>query len=198
MNGRHPPEPVDPFDLLGLPPSASASEVRAARRRLAKDHHPDLGGDAGRMRQVNAAVAAALAAIDARTAAPVSSSSPVPPRDTASPGPPPAHRGSDGRPFVRDQASFTIEALPAEAFEALVVVASWIGEVLVDDPPYLLEVHLREPADWWCRLELLPDAGSSTVSLTVAPVEVGPTPDVDAVRDVWVAELNRLDWSDLG
>lgn len=150
------------------------------------------------MRQVNAAVAAALAAIDARTAAPVSSSSPVPPRDTASPGPPPAHRGSDGRPFVRDQASFTIEALPAEAFEALVVVASWIGEVLVDDPPYLLEVHLREPADWWCRLELLPDAGSSTVSLTVAPVEVGPTPDVDAVRDVWVAELNRLDWSDLG
>ena len=64
--------------------------------------------------------------------------------------------------------SFVIDALPAEAFEALLVVTSWIGEVLVDEPPYLLEVHLHDPAPCWCRLELVPDAGSSTVSLTVA------------------------------
>ena len=88
--------------------------------------------------------------------------------------------------------SFVIEALPAEAHEALLVVASWIGEVLVDDPPYLLEVHLTEPAPCWCRLDLVPDAGSSTVSLTVAPVEATGAPHVDLVRDVWVANLNRL------
>ena len=98
-----------------------------------------------------------------------------------------------------DAPSFVIEALPAEAFEALLVVTSWIGEVLVDEPPYLLDVHLASPYDCWCRLELVPDAGSSTVSLTVASVDgidgvdgVEPPPDVEVIRDVWVRELNRL------
>ena len=100
-----------------------------------------------------------------------------------------------------DAPSFVIEALPAEAFEALLVVTSWIGEVLVDEPPYLLDVHMAPPYDCWCRLELVPDAGSSTVSLTVAGVDgaagvdgvdLGPPPDVELIRDVWVSELNRL------
>ena len=88
--------------------------------------------------------------------------------------------------------SFTIDALPAEAFEALLIVTSWIGEVLVDEPPYLLDVHLYEPAECWCRLELVPDAGSSTVSITVAGIEGRAAPLVDEVRDVWVANLNQL------
>ena len=67
----------------------------------------------------------------------------------------------------RDDPSFVIEALPAEAFEALLIVANWMGEVMVDDPPYLLEAHLYDPAECWCRLELLPEAGASTVMLTV-------------------------------
>jgi hypothetical protein len=85
-----------------------------------------------------------------------------------------------------------IESLPAEAFEALVVVTGWMGEVLVDDPPYLLDVHLYEPTECWCRLTLVPDAGSSTVSLVVAPVGAGAAPDVEVVRDLWVAQLNSL------
>jgi hypothetical protein len=97
-----------------------------------------------------------------------------------------------GRPRVeRDEPSFVIEALPAEAFEALLVVASWMGEVLVDDPPYLLEAHLYEPGECWCRLELLPEAGASTVMLTVAGIE-GVAPPVEAVRDLWIANLNAL------
>ena len=71
------------------------------------------------------------------------------------------------------------------------------GEVLVDDPPYLLEVHLYEPTPCWCRLDVVPDAGASTVGLTCVAPEGDPPPDVDAVRDVWVANLNRLDWSAL-
>ena len=43
-----------------------------------------------------------------------------------------------------DHPSFSIDALPAEAFEALLVATSWLGEVLVDDPPYVLEVHLHD------------------------------------------------------
>ena len=128
--------------------------------------------------------------------------------DTSSPGPDasapaPARTAWDRRRTVNwrnrvqhDAPSFVIEALPAEAFEALLVVASWIGEVLVDEPPYLLDVHMAPPYDCWCRLELVPDAGSSTVSLTVAGVDTAdlapPPPDVELIRDVWVRELNRL------
>lgn len=189
-------DPVtDPFTVLGLDAAATADEVRAAHRRLAKAHHPDVGGDPARMRAVNGAVTAALAAIDARAGAGARSNGTTPP-----PRPGPSQHvetSGAGRRVVHDTASFTVEALPAEAFEALVVVTSWLGEVLVDDPPYVLEVHIAEPPSCWCRLELVPDAGASTVSLTVAPVEIGPMPDIDAVRDVWVAALNRLDWSDL-
>ena len=91
-----------------------------------------------------------------------------------------------------DAPSYTIDVLPAEAFEALLIVTSWIGEVLVDDPPYVLEVFLQEPTPCWCRLDIVPDAGASMVSLMVAAVEGGEVPDIDAVRDVWVANLNSL------
>jgi hypothetical protein len=49
---------VDPFAVLGVTPGASAEEVAAAYRRLAKRWHPDRGGgeqDAGRMAEINAA-----------------------------------------------------------------------------------------------------------------------------------------------
>lgn len=88
--------------------------------------------------------------------------------------------------------SFSIDLLPAEAFEALVVVVGWIGEVLVDDPPYLLDTHLDEPAECWCRIELLPEAGASMVGLTVIGVEGSDPPAVDDVRDVLISCLHQL------
>jgi hypothetical protein len=91
-----------------------------------------------------------------------------------------------------DAPSFTVDVLPVEAYEALLVVTSWMGEVLVDDPPYVLEVFLYDPSPCWCRLDLVPDAGATTVSLTVAALEGDPAPDIDDVRDEWVANLNRL------
>jgi hypothetical protein len=81
--------------------------------------------------------------------------------------------------------------LPVESFEALLVVAAVLGEVLVDDPPYLLEAHLHDPGPCWCRLELLPEAGGTTVIVTVAGIDA-PPPPVEDVRDRWVAELNAL------
>jgi len=172
----------DPFAVLGVSRDATLDEVRTARRRLAAEFHPDHGGDPVRMGEINIAFDAVVAeiAFGPRSPAPASAASPQPAGGRRYPG------------VQHDAPSFTIDALPAEAFEALLIVTSWMGELLVDDPPYVLEVHLTEPAPCWCRLDLVPDAGSSTVSLTVASFDGTPAPDVEAVRDLWVANLNRL------
>jgi hypothetical protein len=164
----------DQLAALGLRPGATVDDVRAARRALAKRYHPDLGGDAGEMQAVNEAADAALERLS-----------------LASPVEPPERSWSG---VDRDIPSFTVEALPVETFEGLLVVASWIGEVLDDDPPYRLDAHLYEPVECWCRLDVVPDAGSSTVSITIGGFEGAPTPDILAVRDVWISGLNTLDW----
>ncbi len=71
-------------------------------------------------------------------------------------------------------------------------------EVVDDDPPYLLEMQLDDPVVAWCRLELVPDAGAATVSITTARIPGHPTPDVLEVRDGWIDALNRLDWAGIG
>lgn len=189
----------DPFEVLGIDRSASVAEIAAARRRLAFDAHPDRGGDGSWMTALNAAHDAAVAhatgvrPLPAREAPPAASS-----RQAASTSPRQAgssrrEAGDRGGWWVEhDSPSFTIDALPVEAFEALVVVASWIGEVINDDPPYVLDVHLAEPGECWCRLELVPDAGSSTVSISVAAGADGDRPTAEEVRDTWVAQLNAL------
>jgi hypothetical protein len=167
----------DPFAVLGVSPDATLDEVRLARRRLARGAHPDHGGDEARMREINLAFDQAVRAIlRPAAAAPEPAAPPVPPT------PRPARQRVA---FVQhDAPSFTLDAAPTEAFEALLVVASRLGEALVSDPPYMLEVHIDEPA-CWCRLELLPETGGSTVSLTVAGLV-----DVEAIRDLWIAALN--------
>ena len=45
----------DPWEVLGLPPGASAHDVARAWRALAARHHPDAGGDPERFRELVAA-----------------------------------------------------------------------------------------------------------------------------------------------
>lgn len=211
----------DPFAILGLTRSASLDQVRAARRRLAFDVHPDRGGDAVAMQHLNAAFDACVAHLTGRRPLPDGPGADAadgmrPAGQNPAGSPRPGSRGRPRRPrrpapsgrrrFVeQDAPSFTIDALPAEAFEALLVVVSWFGEVLDDDPPYVLECHLHEPAPCWCRLDLVPDAGGSTVSIVVASAGDDTGDDtgdgaspalepgfVETVRDVWVEHLNQL------
>jgi hypothetical protein len=177
---------VDPLAQLGLAADATADEIRSARRRLAKDRHPDAGGTTASMAELNAVAAQALSSLENA------------PSDGSRVDDVPSRERSEaylhGQRVVADIPSFTVEALPVETFEALLVVATWIGEVLDDDPPYRLDVHLYEPVECWCRLELVPDAGASTVSLTVGALDDGSAPSVEHIRDLWVAQLNQLDW----
>jgi hypothetical protein len=158
------------FAVLGVAKGASLDEIRLAWRNRARQVHPDVGGDAREMQALNDAYQRCCQWWESRQTAPV----------------------VEPEVMRRDAPSFVVEALPVVAFEALLVATSWLGEVLVDDPPYLLEVHLLDPSPCWCRLELVPDAGATTVSLTVADVEGSQAPSVLAVRDRWIAVLNEL------
>jgi hypothetical protein len=179
----------DPFEVLGLASTATRAEIHAARRRLAKSLHPDIGGDAVTMQSVNAAATEALAQRTRVDAAPTRTG-------TSTERPARREKGESHR-VIDDRPSFTIEALPVEAFEALILVTSWIGEVLVDDPPYALEVQLGEPLWCWCGLELMPEAGSTSVGITVARIPGHRRPEIDEVRDLWIRCLNELDWHQL-
>jgi hypothetical protein len=174
----------DPFAVLGVGPNATLDEVRAARRRLARHVHPDHGGDETRMREINLAFEQAVKAIlhPAAEASSLAAAVAATPPDPAPAAPGPRRRWAMHVQY--DAPSFTVDVLPVEAFEALLAVTPRLGDVLVDDPPYLLEVRITEPR-CWCRLELVPEAGGTTVSLTVAG-----RVDIEAVRDLWIAALN--------
>ena len=166
---------MDPFGVLGVPRDADVPTIRGAYRRLAQVAHPDVGGDAARMAEITEAYRMAL---ETRSAAGVVAG---------------RRRGRHVR-TERDIASFTVDALPVEAYEALLIVAGSVGDISQDEPPYLLEFLIRGDDDLWCRCDLVPDAGSTTVSVTVSPAGDEPLVRCDQVRDLLVRELNELDW----
>jgi hypothetical protein len=170
------------FALLGLSSvSATKDDVFAARRRLARELHPDReGGSAVSMAEVNRSGDIALGYIARR-------SEPLPTRQRSVP---------TSQRVQRDHPSFTIDVLPVEACEALRIVSTWIGDLIDEDPPYLLEVRLAVPFSGWCRLELVPDAGATTVTVSIMR-EGGSADDVAVIRDLWIDQLNRLDWQNL-
>ena len=176
--------------MLGVSRGATLDEVRAARRKLALELHPDrAAGDPDaerRMREVNVAFDQAVKIIRGERIAP-----PAPPE----PEQPRVRRVAR---ISTDVASFVIDCMRAEAFERLFIVSHWIGEPLYADPPGLLEVHLQEPSPCFCRLELMPEAGATMVSITVGTIEPWwlASPDTDAVRDLYVLMVNQLSAED--
>ena len=190
----------DPYEVLGVDPAADVEVLTEARRQLAKQLHPDLGGDAAAMQLVNQAFDEAVRRLDLppeqRSVTEVEVPQPAPepessrrrvwrPRWTEPVAPPP-------RTVQFDWPSFTFAVLPAEAFEVLLLAGGTLGQVLVDDPPYLLEVLFNDPVPCWCRLDMVPDAGGTTVNITVAGIDGEPAPDPEFIRDLWIAAVDEL------
>jgi hypothetical protein len=185
-----------PHSILGIGTDATASEIRAARRDLARVYHPDAGGDAAIMQRINAAAAQALRLLgDAEANGSGCGDSQGPPAGESSDTTTSA--STDWVGTTRDVPSFTIEALPAEAFEALLVATAELGEVEDDDPPYQLRTLLAAPLACWCQLDVVPDAGASTVSVSIAAVDGCRPPPLVDVRNAYITALNGLDWSSL-
>lgn len=180
--------------VLGVSRDATHGEIIAARRRLARTAHPDSGGDHLEMASINEACRILLAA-------PVQASNSDAPaqtrRGTGSPmSPPMGHRPSRAdherpRRGFRDAPSFVITTLPVDAFEVLLVAASNLGDIVDEDPPYFLEVLVRDPGPVWCRFELFPDAGATTVILSCDVEEGYRVYSPEEIRDLWIATINE-------
>lgn len=173
----------NPFDVLGIPTSSSASEIRQAWKKKASSLHPDAGGSHEAMIRLNNALDEALATA-------VSTDNTI------------RHQVADkrvkrSRGFVaRDTSCFTIDALPVDSWPLLYMGATQCGPIIDEEEPYLLEFMLSDSSiddlrSAMCRCEIVPEAGASTVHVAVFS-ETGKIVDVEIVRDLLVSTINEL------
>ena len=169
----------DPYSVLSVERTATEQELRRAWREKARIVHPDVGGSDSEMQDLNEALRTALEHVgvskNANTDAPV-----LVRRE-------------------RDVSSFTVDVLPAECFEALLIVGGISGAISHEEAPYMLEFSLHDSGvngalNGWCRCELVPEAGSTTVSLLVGTEESSQGISVEEVRNYLVANLNDIEW----
>lgn len=170
------------FDVLGVPHDATEAVIRSAWRTLAAQHHPDVGGQHETMLQINAALETVLRLLRTAPDDMVEQITVKPQRTRVSVA-------------LRDMSSFTISSLPVEAWHLLEIAAAHCGQVIDEEPPYLMEFYLHDAPfegvqDSWCRCELAPEAGGTTVHLSLvnAPRSFG----VEDLRDFLVDTINEV------
>lgn len=187
---------MDPFAVLGVSRDVTVEIARTAWREKARTLHPDVGGSDAAMQELNEALRLVLIAVT-----PASDDTQRPDNSQRSDNPRRSdkshHRRFQWARTSRDVSSFTIDCLPVEAFEALFIASTWHGDVSVDEAPYLLETVMRDPYPCWIRFDIVPEAGASMVSITVATPTGSQPVSIEDIRDVFVDSLNQLNWEDI-
>ena len=178
----------DPFRVLGLAPDATQEQVQAAWRSLSLVAHPDAGGSHERMLLINSARDRALEVINSPRATTVRAKVPADPIERR-------------LRMRREESAFTIGVLPVDAYHALEIVAAECGPTIQDDPPYMIEFMLHDAplenaVDAWCRCDLVPEAGATTVHIAIGAAGEVPPPTIESLRDLLVSSLNSIDWPD--
>lgn len=176
----------DAYLILGVSRDATENEIRRAWRQKARAAHPDVGGTTEEMLRLNEAAMVALAlANETRVSEPSTHSVKTPDSPVR------AHRN-----IVRDVSSFTIDRLPVDAWHLLEIAAAECGPMIEDTPPYLMEFLLHDSPfedllTSICRCELVPEAGGTTVHLSILDVAEHTDASV-RLRDLLVAGINRI------
>jgi hypothetical protein len=176
--------PSESFEILGINSEADDVEIRRAWKEKAAKLHPDVGGTHNDMIRLNDALKVALAHVHSTELR----------KDETTP----QSTSRKARGFVvRDMSCFTIDTLPVDAWQLLYVSANHCGPIIDEEEPYVLEFLLSDTsieafASVMCRCEIVPEAGASTVHLSLF-TEHGSVNGVEIVRDLLVSTINELD-----
>jgi hypothetical protein len=185
--------PAEAAAVLGIDPSASAAEIRAAYRARIRIHHPDRAGNASQDR-----AARIIAAYRVLVTAPATAKAPPAPAPSGARKPPP--RAASPRPTTAppvhriDADTLRLDAPADETFRWLLDAAHDVGEITyVDRSMPIMEVLCRfeqEPAT--SLLLTLQGRGDGTeVFATVESIEARPAPPTAAVVDLLELALHR-------
>lgn len=154
--------------VLGLAPTATLDDARAAYRRLVRTHHPDVAGEAGARRTARV--------IDAWRVL----------RDHAPPVEPPPAVDVDGD-------TLTIGAPPDEAFLLVLDAAHRVGDVThIGRGDGLLEALVAFDDGRTCSLVVSLQSGAPGTTeafCTLQALDAGPNPPVGSVVDALIEEL---------
>ncbi len=180
----------DLYEVLGVPPTADDKQLRAAYRRQAKLHHPDVGGNPEQFRSIQQAYERlsspeGRALYDAERAAPPRSAS-DPPRP-AGPASPPPYAGRTGPTVddriaqaraMRSQLALLLEQLQVADEVLYTMYQDWTRPLAPADRARLRSAH-DELADR--TAELLAQARHLSEVLGVVSEQWPPMPTIESV-----------------
>lgn len=165
---------TDPYRLLGIAPGATPNEIRTARRRLAKQLHPDTVVDTRQRDLAQAQMASVNEAADAALAVATSVSSSAAPRK-AEPGRRPRQQDKpDGYWGTGDEptATFRIGGVDLRAgYELVMLGLANLGDPKDVDSPLVIEAQVLDPVPCFARAVLEEEGDGIRCTLETAPME---------------------------
>jgi hypothetical protein len=183
--------------VLGLGSGASVTDVRASFRRLVREHHPDIAGEAETAQTARLTEAYALlrrvaseSGGDTITVAPPAAAPPTPP----APAPTAYEEAIEAELAAGD--TLLLRAPAAESFAVLFEAAGRIGHVAYFDRQLgILETIVRFEGGPSCSLliTLQGRGGGTEAFCTLESIEAMPTPAIRPVIDALLGALAGRD-----